>query len=791
MIHFPDFLRGITARRTRRSKGPSHRVALNQRTWQSGLEALERRDLLTIAVTPTFTVTQDWGSGYQAQLRLDNRDTVSLTPWKLEFDSPATISSIWDAQITSHTGNHYVITGASWNNALPAGGSVQFGFVASPGGTPPAPTGYLINGNTLGSTASRSALSVSDATVLEGQSGTTNAVFTVSLSAAATSPVTVNYLTSNGTALAEDFQATSGSLSFAPGQTAKTITVKVLGDTKVEADEIFYVDLRSPVGAVIARTRGVGTIKNDDTATAPSGDFQFAVTSDWGTGFTAQLTIRNSTATAVSNWQLEFDFPGTITDIWDAKVVSHVGNHYVLANAGYNSVIAAGASLAIGFNGSPGGVTVGPTNYVLRAGTSTGGGTGGGTTGNHAPVANDDNISTLPGQNIVIAVLANDTDADGDALSVTSITAASHGAAVLNANGTVTYTPTSGYTGTDTLTYQIRDAQGATATGKVSITIAVPSAWPAHVFAPYVDMTLYPIYDLVSVARSQGLRYFTLAFIVADPTHTQPAWGGFSEYMLGTAYDTQMKTQIAGLRALGGDVVVSFGGAANSELAEVITDVNALKQAYQSVINAYGLTHIDFDIEGAAVANHASIDRRNQALAALQADAAAAGRPLSISYTLPVLPTGLTADGLYVIQSAARFGVRVEVVNVMTMDYGDSAAPSPAGKMGDYAIAAANSLFTQLKSVYGTGKTDAQLWQMLGITPMIGLNDIVSETFDQQEAREVLAFAQQKGIGRLAFWSLNRDQQSPSGKLNSVDNFSSSLLQSPFEFSQIFKPFTG
>ena len=56
---------------------------------------------------------------------------------------------------------------------------------------------------------------------------------------------------------------------------------------------------------------------------------------------------------------------------------------------------------------------------------------------------------------------------------------------------------------------------------------------------------------------------------------------------------------------MGGDVIVSFGGAANHELAEVITSATALQAAYQSMIDAYGLTHIDFDIEGAAVADRA------------------------------------------------------------------------------------------------------------------------------------------------------------------------------------------
>ncbi|MCH8922204.1 MAG: sugar hydrolase, partial [Planctomycetes bacterium] len=305
-----------------------------------------------------------------------------------------------------------------------------------------------------------------------------------------------------------------------------------------------------------------------------------------------------------------------------------------------------------------------------------------------------------------------------------------------------------------------------------------------------VDMTLFPVYDLVAAAQETGLRYFTLAFIVAD-SQGQPAWGGFSEYALGTEFDTQLREQIAGLRALGGDVIVSFGGASNRDMAEVITDVTDLQAAYQSVIDAYGLTQIDFDVEGAAVADRESVDRRNQAIAGLQQAAAAAGTTLEVSYTLPVLPSGLTADGVYVLESAVARGVNIGVVNIMAMDYGDSAAPNPDGQMGDYAIEAATSLFEQLGNLYGSTKTEDELWQMVGVTPMIGLNDVTTEVFDQQEARELLAFAQEHGIGRISFWSLNRDQQNANGEINYVDLKSSSILQDPFEFSEIFIPFTS
>jgi hypothetical protein len=734
---------------------------------------LEARELLTAVATRSYSVTESWTSGFQAALKLQNNQAPSVSPWRLEFDLAANITSIWNAQIAAHSGNHYAIVGANWNSTLPGSGSVEFGFVAS-GSATSRPLGYLLNGIALdGSTAPPvPALSTGDVSIIEGNSGTSTAVFTASLSAAATGPVTVSYHTSDGTAqAASDYRSASGTLSFAAGQTTKTITVSILGDTLPEGDEVFYVDLSSPLGATLVRSRAAGTIANDDAAPV-SPNFQFKVLNDWGSGFTGQVTMRNAGATPISNWKLDFDFAETITSIWDASIVSHLGNHYTVRNAGYNSAIPAGGTMSFGFNGSPGNVLAGPTNYLLSADS---GGPIGQT--NRAPVAVDDTAFVLAGQSTNISVLLNDSDPDRDALSLVSVTTPGHGLATINPDASVQYTPQAGYTGADTFSYVVRDASGLTATAKVNLTVSVSGVWPAHVFAPYVDMTLYPTYDLVAAARSQGLRYFSLAFIVASPSN-QPAWGGYAEYQIGSAFDAQVKNQIATLRSMGGDVVVSFGGVANRELAEVITDPAALQRAYQAVIDAYGLTHIDFDIEGAALGNRASVDRRNLAIAGLQQAAAVAGRPLDVSYTLPVLPSGLTVDGLYLLQSAVRAGANTSLVNVMAMDYGDSAAPNPAGKMGDYAIAAANSLFSQLKGLYGS-RTDAQLWQMVGVTPMIGLNDITSEKFDQQEARELVSFAQQKGIGRVAFWSLNRDQQNAAGAIGYVDNTSSSRLSSP------------
>ncbi len=114
-------------------------------------------------------------------------------------------------------------------------------------------------------------MAINDVAVSEGNSGTVNAVFTVSLSAASIDTVTVNYATTDGTAMAgSDYTGTNGALSFSPGQTSKTFTVPVSGDTTFEGSETFYVNLSAPLNAILADSQGLGSINNDDATQQPS-----------------------------------------------------------------------------------------------------------------------------------------------------------------------------------------------------------------------------------------------------------------------------------------------------------------------------------------------------------------------------------------------------------------------------------------------------------------------------------------------------------------------------------------
>jgi hypothetical protein len=111
------------------------------------------------------------------------------------------------------------------------------------------------------------ALSIDDVAIVEGNSGTKNLAFTISLSAASGQNITVNYATADGVARStSDYVAKSGTVTFTAGQTSKTISIVINGDTLVEGDETLFVLLSGATNASIAKARGVGTITNDDSS---------------------------------------------------------------------------------------------------------------------------------------------------------------------------------------------------------------------------------------------------------------------------------------------------------------------------------------------------------------------------------------------------------------------------------------------------------------------------------------------------------------------------------------------
>lgn len=145
-------------------------------------------------------------------------------------------------------------------------------------------------------------LSIGDAAVTEGDSGTTNANFAVTLSAASTKTVTVRYATTDGTATTGgDYTAASGTLTFLPGETSKTITVAITGDRTYEPDEAFSITLSNPSRATILTGTGTGTINNDDPLPSISLDSVSAAEGNSGTtSLLFTLSLSNPSYQAIS-----------------------------------------------------------------------------------------------------------------------------------------------------------------------------------------------------------------------------------------------------------------------------------------------------------------------------------------------------------------------------------------------------------------------------------------------------------------------------------------------------------
>ena len=137
--------------------------------------------------------------------------------------------------------------------------------------------------------------SINDVNVIEGNSGQVAATFTVSLTSPATSNVSVNWATASDSATAgTDFTSASGTASFAPGESQKTLTVMVTGDTAIESNEQFFVNLSNPTsGLTVSDSQGVGIITNDDL---PPNQLPVAVASVSPTSGTAPLTVNFSSA---------------------------------------------------------------------------------------------------------------------------------------------------------------------------------------------------------------------------------------------------------------------------------------------------------------------------------------------------------------------------------------------------------------------------------------------------------------------------------------------------------------
>jgi hypothetical protein len=321
--------------------------------------------------------------------------------------------------------------------------------------------------------------------------------------------------------------------------------------------------------------------------------------------------------------------------------------------------------------------------------------------------------------------------------------------------------------------------------------VASASSWhnsrplPRQVFAPYFE-TWDTSAGPAALAQASGAKYQSLAFLqTAQAGSCTAYWNGDTSEPISSA---SFGSDIAAIQDSGGNVIPSFGGytadTTGTELADSCTSVSSIAQVFESLITTYHVPRIDLDIEGDSINNTAGINRRNEAIAQVEAWAAARHYRIQFSYTLPTFPTGLTSAGLAVLQNAVANGARISVVNLLTFDY---YLGTQQDMVADTETAAAG-LYSQLQALYPAASPE-QLWHLIGVTEMPGIDDFgTAETFSTADASTILHWAQSKGIGTLSFWALQRDNGGCPGTKGA--GTCSGLSQPDWYFSHVFEHFT-
>jgi chitinase len=255
----------------------------------------------------------------------------------------------------------------------------------------------------------------------------------------------------------------------------------------------------------------------------------------------------------------------------------------------------------------------------------------------------------------------------------------------------------------------------------------------------------------------------------------------------------QYGDSIARLRAMGGDVVASYGGGDASghgtDIADSCTDVDKIAENFEKVVTTYGITRIDLDVEGPMPKNLPGVDRRNKAIAQVEKWAAAHGRTVQFDYTVPTDVVGITKETKDMLANAVTNGADIHIVNIMTFDYYDD----KPHEMAADTRTAANELLDELRVLHPT-TPDFKLWQQVGIIEMVGLDDYGSggetgplEIFTPRDAVDVTVWSWLHDIGSLSFWALGRDSGACPGQHS---DSCSGVRQAAWQYTRTMSAFT-
>jgi len=266
------------------------------------------------------------------------------------------------------------------------------------------------------------------------------------------------------------------------------------------------------------------------------------------------------------------------------------------------------------------------------------------------------------------------------------------------------------------------------------------------------------------VMSATGQKAFDMAFILANGSSCAPSWDGTDP----VSSDTQVSSVINQIRGDGGDVIVSAGGYNGTKLGQVCSSAAATAAAYQQVITAYGLHAFDFDLEEPEIENSTAISYELGAAQILQQQ----DPGLFISITMPSTTTGANYFGQQLLDEAKSLGFTPNDYTIMPFDGGFSGGSSQVTALQDFNA--------QLMSTYRW--SSAQAYAHEGFSGMNGRTDS-AEYFYQSDFQTVLTFAENSGMSRYTFWSLNRDRQCTPVDPGYTSSECSGVTQNPWDFT--------
>lgn len=250
-------------------------------------------------------------------------------------------------------------------------------------------------------------------------------------------------------------------------------------------------------------------------------------------------------------------------------------------------------------------------------------------------------------------------------------------------------------------------------------------------FVTFVDAVRHPKFDVPAPVHRTGARWYTIGHLTAGSDGCTPKWDGALDDSRNPVAD-----RLARLRAQGGQASLAFGGPSGRELSATCGSETRLVAAYQQVLDAYGLTTIDFEVRDSA--DTTATRRRAAAIATLQRKAWHDGRPLTVTFTLPATEAGLSVTDRDMVRATRDAGIEIRAVNLLV--------PFKPGVDGNVArmMTTAKAAHSQLGWALSTAGRSC--WQRIALTPVL----VSPQDLSVDRARLLVDFQMKSGLAWLS-----------------------------------------